>query len=289
MSFTRKGMSDAVSDNQQKGVLDPLIDKPLSPMSFEMDLHTYSRGMAYAAITCALHEIKTRLQFSPATMVTIEPNSQLGSPAKALAKVSANSRASIQATETSATVPAKVSSAPSAMSPSLPDDKISMSMFEVGDSLVGSSAKASLEASLGPAAVTLTIITGRNVADRGQGLGLGLGLAKGEGLSSTSSTSSTSLEQQQPSPSTSDEDKSYTLTTEVQRILIEDFYPPISSSTVPGNPGRLYITLTPPPTDQTVQTTAVESSSEENATMSGLDQDSRKSRKKVVSKRPETV
>ena len=209
MSFTRKGMSDAVSDNQQKGVLDPLIDKPLSPMSFEMDLHTYSRGMAYAAITCALHEIKTRLQFSPATMVTIEPNSQLGSPAKALAKVSANSRASIQATETSATVPAKVSSAPSAMSPSLPDDKISMSMFEVGDSLVGSSAKASLEASLGPAAVTLTIITGRNVADRGQGLGLGLGqgLAKGEGLSSTSS-SSTSLEQPLPSPSTSDDDKS---------------------------------------------------------------------------------
>ena len=289
MSFTRKGMSDAVSDNQQKGVLDPLIDKPLSPMSFEMDLHTYSRGMAYAAITCALHEIKTRLQFSPATMVTIEPNSQLGSPAKALAKVSANSRASVQATETSATVPAKVSSAPSAWS--LPDDKISMSMLGVGDSLVGSSARASLEASLGPAAVTLTIITGRNVADRGQGLGLGLGqgLAKGEGLSSTSS-SSTSLEQPLPSPSTSDDDKSYTLTTEVQRILIEDFYPPISSSTVPGNPGRLYITLTPPPVDQTDQTTVgVESSSEENATMSELDQNSRKIRKKVASKRPETV
>ena len=37
--------------------------------------------------------------------------------------------------------------------------------------------------------------------------------------------------------------KSYTLTEEVQRVLIEDFYPPISSSTVPGNPGRLFITL----------------------------------------------
>ena len=38
--------------------------------------------------------------------------------------------------------------------------------------------------------------------------------------------------------------KAYTLTKEVQRILIEDFFPPISSSTVPGNPGRLFITLT---------------------------------------------
>lgn len=37
--------------------------------------------------------------------------------------------------------------------------------------------------------------------------------------------------------------KAYTLTEEVQRVLIEDFYPPISSSTVPGNPGRLYISL----------------------------------------------
>jgi hypothetical protein len=37
--------------------------------------------------------------------------------------------------------------------------------------------------------------------------------------------------------------KSYTLTEEVQRVLIEDFFPPISSSTVPGNPGRLFITL----------------------------------------------
>ncbi len=36
----------------------------------------------------------------------------------------------------------------------------------------------------------------------------------------------------------------YKLSTEVQRCLIEDFYPPISSSTVPGNPGRLYIELT---------------------------------------------
>lgn len=37
--------------------------------------------------------------------------------------------------------------------------------------------------------------------------------------------------------------KSYTLTEEVQRVLIEDFFPPISSSTVPGNAGRLIITL----------------------------------------------
>ncbi|KAJ1440609.1 hypothetical protein B484DRAFT_415451 [Ochromonadaceae sp. CCMP2298] len=40
------------------------------------------------------------------------------------------------------------------------------------------------------------------------------------------------------SPSTS-----YTLSEEVQTVLIEDFFPPIGSSTVPGNPGRLYVAL----------------------------------------------
>lgn len=38
-------------------------------------------------------------------------------------------------------------------------------------------------------------------------------------------------------------EKAYTLTEEVSSVLIEDFYPPISSSTVPGNPGRLLIIL----------------------------------------------
>ena len=37
--------------------------------------------------------------------------------------------------------------------------------------------------------------------------------------------------------------EAYRLSDEVQNVLIEDFYPPISSSTVPGNPGRLYINL----------------------------------------------
>jgi hypothetical protein len=40
-----------------------------------------------------------------------------------------------------------------------------------------------------------------------------------------------------------DNNEAYKLSTEVQRCLIEDFYPPISSSTVPGNPGRLYVEL----------------------------------------------
>lgn len=33
----------------------------------------------------------------------------------------------------------------------------------------------------------------------------------------------------------------YLLLHELQNILIEDMYPPISSSTIPGNPGRLLI------------------------------------------------
>ena len=36
-------------------------------------------------------------------------------------------------------------------------------------------------------------------------------------------------------------DTSYLLMSELQDILIEDLYPPISSSTVPNNPGRLLI------------------------------------------------
>ena len=40
-----------------------------------------------------------------------------------------------------------------------------------------------------------------------------------------------------------DEDLTYRLMAEIQDVLIEDFFPPMSSSTVPGNPGRLYVIL----------------------------------------------
>lgn len=41
-----------------------------------------------------------------------------------------------------------------------------------------------------------------------------------------------------------DGERAYSLMREVQAVLIEDFYPPISSSTVPNNPGRLLVDLT---------------------------------------------
>ena len=41
-----------------------------------------------------------------------------------------------------------------------------------------------------------------------------------------------------------DRERAYSLMREVQEVLIEDFYPPISSSTVPNNPGRLLVDLT---------------------------------------------
>ena len=41
-----------------------------------------------------------------------------------------------------------------------------------------------------------------------------------------------------------DGERAYSLMREVQEVLIEDFYPPISSSTVPNNPGRLLVDLT---------------------------------------------
>ena len=33
------------------------------------------------------------------------------------------------------------------------------------------------------------------------------------------------------------------LSNEIQRVLIEDFYPPIDSATIPDNPGRLKIII----------------------------------------------
>lgn len=35
--------------------------------------------------------------------------------------------------------------------------------------------------------------------------------------------------------------ETFTLSAEVQRALVENFFPPISSSTVPGNPGRIRV------------------------------------------------
>jgi len=51
-----------------------------------------------------------------------------------------------------------------------------------------------------------------------------------------------------PSPSTdsryeSSGDDSFRLSAEIQRILVDDFYPPLSSFTAPGNPGRLMVPL----------------------------------------------
>lgn len=37
--------------------------------------------------------------------------------------------------------------------------------------------------------------------------------------------------------------KAYRISAEIQEVLIENFFPPIASSTVPGNPGRLYLKI----------------------------------------------
>lgn len=70
---------------------------------------------------------------------------------------------------------------------------------------------------------TFTIITGQNIELRSN--------AQLQQLSSSSSSSS------------SNKLESYRLSDEVQRILIDEFYPPIPSSTEPGNPGRLIVRL----------------------------------------------
>jgi hypothetical protein len=40
-----------------------------------------------------------------------------------------------------------------------------------------------------------------------------------------------------------DEIQSFCISKEIQNLLVEDFYPPISSSTVPGNTGRLVVSV----------------------------------------------
>ncbi len=99
----------------------------------ELDLHSYSRGMAFAAITCAMEEAQDMEE----------------------AYANANERGS------------------------LPD--------------------------------TLTVITGRSERDR-----------------STSDEESAARE-------------AFVLSSEIQNVLIENFYPPVSSFTVPGNAGRLLV------------------------------------------------
>jgi hypothetical protein len=90
----------------------------------------------------------------------------------------------------------------------------------------------------------LTVITGKNIAKRTspsvrKGSEAVVG-GPGRGLSSEVSMS---------------ENQPYTLSAEIQSILIEDFLPPISSSTAPGNPGRLYVTLPIPKAGDVVKNT----------------------------------
>ena len=94
--------------------------------------------------------------------------------------------------------------------------------------------------------LTLTVITGQNIANRKI-----IENSRTLDLEIPDYTGSTYSERTIDSMDSSDSDdipnttsKAYTLTKEVQRVLIEDFFPPISSSTIPGNPGRLFITLT---------------------------------------------
>ena len=58
-----------------------------------------------------------------------------------------------------------------------------------------------------------------------------------------SSSSGSSSSGSKGSSSSSGSGSTFVLSDEIQRVLIEDFLPPIPSSTVPGNPGRLRIDL----------------------------------------------
>lgn len=91
----------------------------------------------------------------------------------------------------------------------------------------------------------LIIITGRNVLNRDSNT------VKTGTITTTIDYSTSTIDSDSSSDSSSGGDSDsnsvengpYRLSNEVQNVLIEDFYPPISSSTVPGNPGRLIVKL----------------------------------------------
>ena len=73
----------------------------------------------------------------------------------------------------------------------------------------------------------MIIITGQNLA----------------GDESTSTDTAHDEDEKENEENRAHQNKPYRLIDEIQRLLIDDFYPPISSSTAPGNPGRLIIDI----------------------------------------------
>ena len=104
-----------------------------------------------------------------------------------------------------------------------------------------------------PSTQCLVIIAGQGVDRHHRGEKSAAELAKGGSSSSSSTTSGSSSSSSTTSGSsinssyrtTAGSSNStvvpYRLIASIQDMLIEDFYPPIHSSTVPDNPGRLYI------------------------------------------------
>jgi hypothetical protein len=74
-----------------------------------------------------------------------------------------------------------------------------------------------------PSEAILTIITGQNLPH--------------------SSIGGDNTEEMKRQSTMDEKDSSYRLIAEIQSVLIEEFYPPLSSSTIPGNPGRLTVSI----------------------------------------------
>ncbi len=76
----------------------------------------------------------------------------------------------------------------------------------------------------------LIVITGKNLVPR---------------FTENNMTSEVSLKKQKELKNTEDDTpvSSFRLVDEIQSVLVEEFYPSISSSTVPNNPGRILISV----------------------------------------------
>ena len=177
-----------------------------------MDLHYFSRGMAYAAIYCAVQELTS---MSSLQQDNISLQRQQEPQPHELQMLNTNTNNNTVLTIITGKNLGSTSTTTSTTS-SLANDKL----------------KESLIPTIVPSLSSNTIPTPDNVNDTN---------TNSDNIINNANNNNNIITKRSVNGTKVSE--SYRLITEIQNILIEDFYPPISSSTVVDNPGRLYIIL----------------------------------------------
>jgi pentatricopeptide repeat protein len=201
-----------------------------------LDLHYFSRSMAFAAISCALKEVRQR-QKDERVLQRTKHDRDPSSPMTVTIITGQNLRAHEGA---------RVVSGPEAGSP----QKVGVDARRVYGSQRRSGHSTSVDEAKDPLMQVLSNIDSDALeAPLSQRAGIAEISLSRKGAQMDPHTEWYSVTDKDGTydygnvAGESTKPDSFRISEEVQRILIEDFYPPIASSTVPGNPGRLYITL----------------------------------------------